>query len=119
MSNTDLAVHKQKPWQFKPGQSGNPAGRPKGARSKLSESFLEDLRDAWDRHGVAALDKCATEHPDTFVKVVAGLMPKDITLNVGVDPRAIAANFRAAVEALGNQVPARRTRVIEHDRNRR
>ncbi|WP_458193262.1 DUF5681 domain-containing protein [Bradyrhizobium sp. UFLA05-153] len=29
------------PWP--PGQSGNPAGRPRGSRSKLSESFLSDF----------------------------------------------------------------------------
>jgi hypothetical protein len=28
---------------FLPGQSGNPRGRPKGSRHKLSEAFLADL----------------------------------------------------------------------------
>src|SRR3954447_8616567 len=90
------------PWQ--PGHSGNPAGRPRGSRGKLSESFLADLRDAWDRHGGAALDRCASEHPDVFVRTVAGLMPRDITLTATIDPADIASRFRMAVEALGNQV---------------
>ena len=29
------------PWQFKPGQSGNPAGRPKGALHKTTKAALE------------------------------------------------------------------------------
>jgi hypothetical protein len=31
--NTDS---KQKPWRFQPGQSGNPKGKPKGARHKTT-----------------------------------------------------------------------------------
>ena len=31
---------KHRPW--KPGESGNPAGRPKGSRNKLSEEFIAD-----------------------------------------------------------------------------
>ena len=33
------------PW--KSGQSGNPAGRPKGSRNKLSEQFLEETYEVW------------------------------------------------------------------------
>jgi hypothetical protein len=31
---------------FRPGQSGNPRGRPKGSRHKLSEQFLAESREA-------------------------------------------------------------------------
>ncbi|MGR6034856.1 MAG: hypothetical protein ACU4EQ_02790 [Candidatus Nitrosoglobus sp.] len=34
------------PQLFNKGQLGNPAGKPKGSRSWLSEDFLSDLRDA-------------------------------------------------------------------------
>ncbi len=73
-----------KPHQFKPGVCANPAGRPKGARNKLTETFLEDAYAAWQQHGPRALDTLARDDPGTFVKVCASLMPKNVNLNMGV-----------------------------------
>jgi hypothetical protein len=56
-------------------------GRPKGARSKLGEAFLEDLRDAWLEHGASALARCAKEEPSQFCKIIASLMPRDVNLS--------------------------------------
>jgi hypothetical protein len=72
---------------YKPGQSGNPKGRPKGSRNKLSEQFFRDLCDAWQAFGKPALMTAAWTHPLEFVRVVAQLMPKDVEVT--------ATNIRA------------------------
>jgi hypothetical protein len=56
-------------WQ--PGQSGNPAGRQRGSRNKMSENFLRDLHATWERHGALALERCAIDDPSGFVRTVA------------------------------------------------
>jgi len=63
--------------QFKPCQSGNPKGRPKGSRNKLSEEFFRDLCDAWQAFRKPALETMAMLYPVEFVRLVASLMPKE------------------------------------------
>jgi hypothetical protein len=67
--------------QFKP---GNP-GRPKGARNKLGEAFVQALHDDFDEHGIAAIQIVRAEKPDQYLKVIASLLPKDVNLNVNDD----------------------------------
>src|SRR3974390_1422039 len=67
---------------YKPGQSGNPKGRPKGSRNKLSEEFFRNLCDAWQAFGKPALMTAALTTPTDFVRLVAQLMPKDVEATV-------------------------------------
>ena len=61
------------------GQSGNPAGRPKGSKHKLQTSFWADLHRTWKERGSEALRWVAENDPSTFVRVCASLMPKEET----------------------------------------
>lgn len=67
---------------FKPGQSGNPAGRPKGARSKLETDFLNALHTDWQAHGVEALQRVREEDPSTYVRIIAQVLPKESKVDV-------------------------------------
>jgi Family of unknown function (DUF5681) len=66
--------------QFKPGESGNPAGRPKGARSKLSESFLKALSEDFDSNGIEVIEKVRSDRPHEYLKIVAAVLPKQMQL---------------------------------------
>jgi hypothetical protein len=53
---------------WKLGQSGNPAGRPIGARQKIAERLLADLADVWEPHGKSVLERLAMTEPGKFAQ---------------------------------------------------
>ncbi len=62
--------------RFLTGNSGG--GRPKGSRNKLGEQFLEAMAQDFTAHGQQAIVACREEKPTEYVKVVAGLLPKEL-----------------------------------------
>jgi hypothetical protein len=95
--------------RFLTGNSGG--GRKLGARNKLGEQFISDLRDVWNEMGIDALKRCARDEPAQFCKIVAALLPKDLridgNIDVNVDVESFLQTFRTAVAVLGNEPPAR------------
>ena len=77
---TDSAPHpeNEKKGLFTPGGPGGP-GRPKGSRNKLAESFLKALYDDFQEHGIAAIHAARAQDPSSYIRVIAGLLPKEIS----------------------------------------
>lgn len=65
---------------FKPGQSGNPGGKPAGARNRLTAHFLNDLAKHYEAHGADAIDRLCQDDPAGYVKVIAALLPKEVEI---------------------------------------
>ena len=65
---------------FKPGQSGNPLGRPKGSRNKLGEALVQALCEDFEKEGVAAIIRCRTEDPTNYLKILVQIMPKELVI---------------------------------------
>jgi len=101
---TDAATPAQKlrGVPFKPGQSGNPAGRPKGARNKLGEAFVEALQADFETHGVDAIEKMRAEDPGGYVRVIAGLLPKEFKIETTSDltDEQLDARIRALADLI-------------------
>src|SRR5262245_17828350 len=65
MHENSLKNLRPKPW--KPGESGNPAGRP--PRARLTEAFISDVVASWSRHGADILETMARRDPVRFASL--------------------------------------------------
>lgn len=108
-----------KPW--KPGQSGNPNGRPVGSRQAFSQAFLRDLGEVWASHGLRTVINCAEKSPDLFFATCARILPKDVELTItqnygALDPADIAI-LRAIKDAIPDANNREPTSVLEYVRD--
>jgi hypothetical protein len=65
---------------WKPGQSGNPAGKPLGSRHKLSEKFILALHDDFVQHGATVIERVRAEQPAAYLQVIGRLVPRELHL---------------------------------------
>ncbi len=64
------------------GQSGNPLGRPKGSRDKLSERFYREIAEDWAEHGSEVIREVRENQPATYLQVVSRLLPSSHEFSV-------------------------------------
>jgi hypothetical protein len=70
---------------FKPGESGNPGGKPKASRNRLQGAFLSALADDFDEGGKAAIVAAREKDPVGYIKAIASLMPKQVEQSQPLD----------------------------------
>jgi hypothetical protein len=64
--------------KWAPGESGNPAGRPAGAKNRLQSDFLNALAEDFREHGAGVIRIARIERPVEYLKIVASLMPNEL-----------------------------------------
>lgn len=91
--------------RFEKGQSGNPGGRPKGARNKFGGRFVEALSKDFDENGEACIKRVREENPSAYLKVCAQVIPREIELGEDVGIVGFTRIERVIVTPDGTREP--------------
>ena len=102
---TDLPSRRVNGRMWVAGQSGNPAGRPVGARGRFLQQFIEDMRASWERHGATVMDRVAVEYPDRYLGIAAHLIPKEVTATIEAGSGVLDLECMAILQAIKDSVP--------------
>ena len=100
-----------KPWRFQPGQSGNPAGKPRGTRHKATQAmmtFLEGESEALTRKAVElALQGDTTALKLCLDRIAPPLKPCAQGVNLALEDEANLTETAKAIlnAATNNEIP--------------
>lgn len=109
MSVAPESLANLKPWT--PGVSGNPGGRPQ-ARTRVTTRFLNELADDYEVNGKAAIVSAREKDPLGYLKVIAGLLPKEIEITSPLDEltdEQLLGALNAIAAYIGAEAPPERT----------
>lgn len=68
--------------QWGAGVSGNPRGRPLGARGRFSEALVTDFSKEWRAHGASVIATVRAKDPVAFLQIATRLVPKEVLLQL-------------------------------------
>lgn len=94
--------------RFKPGHSA-PGGRPKESRDRITTRFLNVLADDFEKHGAKVVARVRVEDPGTYLRVYAGVIPKEIEISRPLDGMSdgeLTAAIQALTELMRGQIQA-------------
>lgn len=89
--------------RFLTGNTGGP-GRTKGSRNKLGEAFIQDMFEAWQTQGPQVIARVIEGKPEAFLKVVASLLPKHMSVTVDPLSEMTEAQLVARIRELDEQL---------------
>jgi hypothetical protein len=90
--------------RWKPGQSGNPDGRPRGSRNKFSTELIEAFALDFEARGTDTIEKVRTEKPHEYLRIAASLVPKQFEIEDGRQPFAIIPEQSRSAEEWEREV---------------
>jgi hypothetical protein len=70
--------------RFLPGNNGGP-GRQPGSRRDLEQTFVDAVVRNFALHGEETIERVRQEDPSTYLRVAAGLLPREMNVNVRSD----------------------------------
>ena len=102
--------------KWKPGESGNPAGRPVGSKNRysmLKESFLEAYEASGGTEGLVAWIRENPKNRTDFYRILAGMVPRDLHIEA-IEHRRSAIEYSTdeLITMLSEDEPTKRIQDI-------
>lgn len=79
--NPNPKIDHLKSYQWSPGESGNPKGRPNNSRDKLGNAFLEKMLADFEKHGEKAIADAREDSPLGYLNALVRIMPQEVNVN--------------------------------------